>query len=40
MSKGILASPKQDGHTDHLPAAEELDELSHLHRHWSGEFRT
>lgn len=33
MSKGILASPKQDGHTDHRPAAEELDELSHLHRH-------
>lgn len=29
MSKDIPASSKQDGHTDNLPAAEEVEELSH-----------
>lgn len=33
MSKDIVASPKQDGHTDNLPAAEEVEELSHPRRH-------
>lgn len=33
MSKDIVASPKQDGHTDNLPAAEEVEELSRPRRH-------
>lgn len=39
MSKDVLASPKQNGHTDSLPAAEETQELSLLQTFTDG-FRT
>lgn len=29
MGKDVPASPKQDGHTANVPAAEEVEELSH-----------